>query len=135
MRLRHCLLNVLIIAIPTVASAQNGTLTTLYSFSPVALNANPTTALIQGSDGNFYGTTPVGGSNQGQGEQCDFVGAGYGCSSIFQITAAGSLQTLYTFPADEGATASLVQGNDGNFYGTSNRGGSGENGYVFSITP
>ena len=39
--------------------------------------------MIQGSDGNFYGTTSVGGN----------AGAG----TVFKLTPAGDLTTLYTF--------------------------------------
>jgi hypothetical protein len=38
----------------------NGALTSLYSFTGGNDGANPTAGLVQGSDGNFYGTTPNG---------------------------------------------------------------------------
>jgi uncharacterized repeat protein (TIGR03803 family) len=62
---------------------------------------------VQGSNGNFYGTTQYGGTND--------------LGSVFQITATGSLNTLYSFSGgSDGAMplAGLVQGSDGNFYGT-----------------
>ena len=48
-----------------------------------SLGANPYGALIQGSDGSFYGTT-VGGGATGSG-------------TIFKIDAAGTLTTLHHF--------------------------------------
>ena len=41
----------------------NGALTTLYSFTGGNDGANPQAGLVQGSDGNFYGTTYGGGTN------------------------------------------------------------------------
>ena len=92
-------------------------------------SANPYGALIQASDGNFYGTVSAGGTNNS--------------GTVFKITPAGTLTTLYSFcasgwPCFDGSSpfASLVQADDGNFYGTTLRGGSyfGD-GTVFKITP
>ena len=110
----------------------SGTLTTLYSFCAQALCADgelPSAGLIQGSDGNFYGTT-YGGPNGGAGT--------YG--TVFQITPSGTLTTLYHFCAESGCpdgagpNAGLVQGRDGNFYGTTVYGGTQNCGTVFQIT-
>jgi uncharacterized repeat protein (TIGR03803 family) len=105
----------------------HGELTSLYSFC-----AQPNCAdgfelfggLVQGTNGNFYGTTPVGGTN------------GYG--TVFEITPAGRLRTLHSFDSTDGAypEATLIQGTDGNFYGTTSGGGAnGDRGTVFEITP
>ena len=62
---------------------------------------------MQGSDGNFYGTTSSSGTN------------GYG--TVFKISANGALTSLYSFTGgNDGANpyAGLVQGSDGYFYGT-----------------
>jgi uncharacterized repeat protein (TIGR03803 family) len=85
----------------------NGTLTTLVSFNG-ANGAGPHD-LVQGADGNFYGTTT--GLPQ-------YGFAPYG--SIFQVTAAGTLTTLVSFRGPNGAYpwANLVPGADGNLYGT-----------------
>jgi uncharacterized repeat protein (TIGR03803 family) len=94
----------------------------LYSFSGDD-GANPHGTLVQGSDGNFYGTTSFGGaSNDG---------------TVFQITPAGSLTTLYSFSGGDGSHpfAGLVQGGDGDFYGTTFRGGAGNSGTVFKLSP
>jgi uncharacterized repeat protein (TIGR03803 family) len=101
----------------------SGTLTTLYNFS-FTDGAQPTGALIQAADGNYYGTTGGGGpSNAG---------------TFFKITPSGTLTTLYAF-ADltDGASpyGSLIQALDGNFYGTAWQGGPNGFGTVFTITP
>jgi len=106
----------------------NGVLTRLYSFDNGDNGGNPIAGLIQAKDGNFYGTTPYGGT--------DFSG------SVFRITGSGALTTLYSFTgADDGSTpnAGVVQGKDGNLYGTTSAGGTndvdfGGDGTVFKMT-
>jgi uncharacterized repeat protein (TIGR03803 family) len=103
----------------------SGTLTTLYSFSGPD-GSSPQTTLIQATDGNLYGTTASGGANA-QG-------------TVFKITPSGTLTTLYSFCAQSGCTdgagpeAALVQGTDGNFYGTTYGGGANNYGTVFSLS-
>jgi uncharacterized repeat protein (TIGR03803 family) len=119
----------------------NGALTTLYVFGTVTNNAvvpidggSPRAGLVQGSDGNFYGTTYGGGANGDYG-------------TVFQISTNCVLTTLYSFGADfdngfssipldgENPVAALVQGSDGSFYGTTEGGGDqGDYGTVFKIT-
>jgi len=107
-----------------------GALTTLYSFCsrPGCTDGEgPLTGLIQASDGNFYGTTPLGG--------------GSGVGTVFKITPGGTLTTLYTFSdGSDGASpiAGLLQATDGNFYGTTMGGSFGDatyGGTVFKLTP
>src|SRR5271168_3792136 len=94
-----------------------GQLTTLYSFcskANCADGAYPQAGVIQGSDGNFYGITAGGGA-----PNPNLVKDGPG--TVFKITPAGSLTTLYTFTGGaDGASSGtgLIQGSDGNFYGT-----------------
>jgi uncharacterized repeat protein (TIGR03803 family) len=118
------LLTVGVLAMASVAPCAHGdvTLTTLVSFSGTN-GANPGAGLVQGKDGNFYGTTVVGGAN------------GYG--SLFQLTRSGTLATLISFDrtnngANPGAT--LVQGSDDAFYGTTEAGGTNNNGTIFKVT-
>jgi len=106
----------------------NGALTSLYSFTGGNDGANPYAGLVQGSDGYFYGTTYYGGA-YGSGF------AGYG--TVFEISTNGALTSLYSFTggSDGGdPKAGLVQGSDGNFYGTTEYGGAGGAGNVFRLT-
>jgi uncharacterized repeat protein (TIGR03803 family) len=115
-----------------------GKLTTLYSFcSKVNCEDGkyPEAGLLLATNGNFYGTTQNGGVN------C--VSAG-GCGTAFEITPTGKLTTLYSFCSKGGADctdgdkpkASLIEGLDGNFYGTTFYGGnSNDSGTLFQLTP
>ncbi len=99
-----------------------GVLTTLVNFDGANGN-DPRAALLQGRDGNFYGTTSSGGS-------------GY-LGTVFKMTPAGVLTTIFNFPGDgsKGAYpyAALIQGTNGDFYGTTILGGSGGRGTVFRL--
>ncbi len=114
----------------------DGTLTTLHSFNN-ADGAYSVAPLVQARDGNFYGTTQYGGAN----ENCYDQGVRAGCGTVFKITPDGTLTTLYSFCSQSNCTdgyepyAGLVQGSDGNFYGTTYLGGAHSYGEVFRITP
>lgn len=104
----------------------NGAFTSLFSFNG-ANGRGPMASLVQGSDGNFYGTTVSGVTSSSNG-------------TVFRIAANADFSSLYSFPSNgrsgEGPLSSLVQGSDGNFYGTTSAGGTaGDNGTVFRITP
>jgi uncharacterized repeat protein (TIGR03803 family) len=82
--------------------------------------------LVLATDGNFYGTTFLGGSK--------------GFGAIFQVTSAGEVTILHSF-SDGSVTndgknprAALLQGADGNLYGTTEYGGSAGDGVIFEIT-
>ena len=100
----------------------NGTLTTRVSFN-LSNGCNPSSGLVQGSDGNFYGTTDGGGAGGG--------------GTVFKMTPAGVLTTLVSFNGVDGNSpqAPLVQGSDGSFYGTTTYGGANGRGTVFQVTP
>jgi uncharacterized repeat protein (TIGR03803 family) len=101
-----------------------GALTSLYSFTGADDGLNPQAGPVLGSDANFYGTTQFGGTNGGEG-------------TVFKITAKGTFTSLYSFSGgNDGSTpqAVLVQGRDGNFYGTTFNGGVGGAGTVFRLT-
>jgi uncharacterized repeat protein (TIGR03803 family) len=107
-----------------------GVQTGLYFFSGGADGGQPSD-VIQGSDGNLYGTTAYGGVAN------NACGAG-GCGVAFKLTTAGAESTLYSFSAgtaDGGLPVGITQGTDGNFYGTTTYGGSANNGTVVRITP
>jgi len=111
-----------IIAIGCITvSAQ--TLTARHSFNGADGNS-PEAALVQGSDGNFYGTTPLGGA--------------HAKGTVFKIDATGNLTTLHSFSGSPGDGAvpvgGLVQGSDGNFCGTTASGGAFFQGTVFRMT-
>jgi uncharacterized repeat protein (TIGR03803 family) len=100
-----------------------GDLTVLYNFcsqSGCADGFQPNAALVQATDGNFYGTTTFGG-----GGNCS-PGGFDGCGTVFRITPAGTLTTLHSFQDADGnqVQAGLVQGSDGNLYGAAAGGGS-----------
>lgn len=112
----------------------DGAFTTLYSFSAPDDNGNnpdgagPQSILL-GVDGNFYGVATWGGAN--------------GNGTVFKITPAGVLTTVYTFSAldsngengDGANPQALIQGADGNLYGVTTAGGSWGSSTVFKVTP
>jgi uncharacterized repeat protein (TIGR03803 family) len=116
----------LLVAIQS-GGASGQTLSTLYQFGKVD-GVTPAAGLVQGSDGYFYGTTRIGGNLN--------VNNGFGYGTVFQISSAGTLTTLHQFSGGDGGylLAGLVQGNDGDFYGTTNEGGTNNAGTVFQIT-
>jgi uncharacterized repeat protein (TIGR03803 family) len=111
-----------------------GVLTKLHSFDGTD-GSRPTAGLVQGTDGRFYGTTQNGGTPSSTCAQR------FGCGTVFRITPAGKLKTLYSFDETDGAApvAGLLRGTDGNFYGTTQLGGTGHCadgcGTVFKVTP
>jgi uncharacterized repeat protein (TIGR03803 family) len=83
--------------------------------------------LIQGRDGNFYGTSVFGGQD--------------GAGTVFKLTPAGALTALYAFCAQASCTdgenpgGALALGIDGNFYGTTFNEGAHSLGTIFKLTP
>src|SRR6185503_8995580 len=77
-----------------------------------------TASLVQGPDGNFYGTTAQGGPR--------------GSGTVFRVTPAGVLTTLVSDQANP--AAGLIVGNDGLLYGMTTAGGAGGFGTVFKLT-
>ena len=105
-----------------------GAITVLHNFAGYPKDgASPQGVLVQGTDGNFYGTTYQGGANN------------YG--TIFKITPAGVLTLLHSFAPSstnlDGANpqTGLVLGSDGNFYGATVIGGYFNGGLLYKITP
>jgi len=102
----------------------SGTESVLYSFAGGSSDgANPEAGLTQGTDGNLYGTTFLGGASN--------------LGTVFEVTLSGTETLLHTFAGgnEDGAkpTANLLQGSDGKLYGSTNAGGSTNNGTFFSI--
>ena len=93
---------------PPEARAQvTGRLQNLARFNGDTAGALPNGPLVQGSDGNFYGTATFGGASHH--------------GTLFKATPAGEITTLYSFGGgSDGQTpvGGLTLGSDGNFYGT-----------------
>jgi uncharacterized repeat protein (TIGR03803 family) len=117
----------------------SGKTTTIYSFCTQATQCadgqNPVSGLVQGSDGDLYGMT-----NRGGDESCQALGY-LGCGAVFKVTLTGTETTLHQFNGNDGAgpVSTLVQGTDGNFYGTTQYYPNVECtfgcGTIFSMTP
>jgi uncharacterized repeat protein (TIGR03803 family) len=106
-----------------------GGLTDIYNFCSLTMCADgsgPWSAPVIGTDGNFYGTTGVGGNSEHAG-------------TIYKITRGGKLTTLYNFcpasPCDDGThPLGLVQASNGNFYGVTSNFGLYNNGTIFEFS-
>jgi uncharacterized repeat protein (TIGR03803 family) len=109
----------------TIYKITSGGFTLLHDFDNTD-GCVPTGALVLGTDGNLYGATDIGGT-----------GTGSGAGVIFQSTPSGTVTVLHDFGGgpDANPTSPLVQGGDGNFYGTTTVTGAGPGGSVFQITP
>ena len=124
-----CIAFALCAAITVASQAQ--TFNTLLNFDGTDGGYPFYESLIQGTDGNYYGTTSGGGK--------------YTAGTVFSITPVGAVTTLYSFcsqsnsEADcidgESPYAGLVQATNGNFYGTTSFGGANGEGTVFELTP
>jgi uncharacterized repeat protein (TIGR03803 family) len=107
----------------------NGILTTLYNFcsqANCADGANPGAGLVLAGHGYLYGATANGGANSS--------------GTVYRTTLAGAVSTLYSFCAlpnctDGSSPNGLVVGANGNFYGTTQYGGSNGTGTVFRMSP
>ena len=117
----------------------SGTFTVVYNFCPAGepcADGDEPNGLIQGGDGNLYGTTYTGGAHS-DGVLFRFVPSGN----------SGTLTVLYSFCSVGGTACSdgaqpehLIQGSDGNFYGVTlsyggANGSSGHGGTVFKFAP
>jgi uncharacterized repeat protein (TIGR03803 family) len=106
-----------------------GKATTIYSFCSLSNcvdGETPYAGLIQATDGNLYGTTSAGGANLD--------------GTIFKITTAGKLTTLYNFCSQQGCTdgaspyEGLLQATNGTLYGTTYSGGTDNLGTIYSLS-
>jgi uncharacterized repeat protein (TIGR03803 family) len=106
----------------TILSSLHDCVNVLYDCNSANSGVSGVNCLVQGSDGNFYGTASYGGSSSNDG-------------AVFKLTPTGTLTVLASFNGANGVDPnSLVQGTDGYFYGTTAKGGSGNFGTVFRMT-
>ena len=119
------LLATIVMAAGSLASAQ--TVSTIYNFvGGKTSGVFPWyVTLVQGTNGSLYGTTYGGGASN--------------FGTVFSVTTSGTQTIVYSFKGGttDGAnpTGGLTLGTDGNFYGTTQQGGSGSQGVVFKLTP
>ncbi len=107
--------------------SSNGVITIVHSFNSATDGADPVGPLVQGSDGNLYGTTTTGGA------------AANPAGTVFRVALSGKgFTTLKNFDSQsaDGASpdAGLVAGNDGNFYGAALGSSGAPYGTIFKIT-
>src|SRR5579871_1531203 len=101
--------------------AQSPAFSTLYFFAGGSDGATPQAGLVEDrkNPGTFYGIT-------------------LNTPTFFRVSSGGTFTVLYTFNGENDgnyAYGGLIQGKDGNFYGTTVEGGINNNGTVFKITP
>ena len=112
---------VFVFFVVTVVAANAQVFTTLVDFLGPNGYYPYLMSMVQGRDGNAYGTTYYGGVNN------------YG--TFFKMTPGGDLTVLYSFDNTAAyPVAGLILGTDGNFYGTTIEGGANGYGAVFRIT-
>jgi uncharacterized repeat protein (TIGR03803 family) len=114
----------------------DGALTTLHQFCSQTDCADgfwPSSKLIQAVNGDLYGVTYFGGTKPAN---CT---GDFGCGTIFKISPTGDLTTLHPFVSEPNQgyfpSSGLVQGPNGNFFGTAFSGGANGGGTVFMLTP
>ena len=96
----------------------NGDFKIMFGFNNTN-GAHPYAGLVQGNDGNFYGVATQGGT------------MGHGV--VFKMTPSRAVTVLHSFTGGNDGfnpIASLIQGTDGNLYGTT-----ADSGVLFNITP
>ncbi len=144
----------------------SGTHTVIYNFTNSTEGGFPRNSPATGPDGRLYGTTVTGSkstiykvSTAGVftplvtlGLECDGpltlgidgklygvtqLGGTFGRGSVFSVTSAGVLKTVFSFNDPTGAVpyGPILQAADGNFYGTASVGGSLVSGVVYKMTP
>lgn len=121
--LNRIYISVAFCAIMTMVSAAQ-TFTNLHSFNGTDGMFPAREWLVQGADGNFYGTTENAGADD------------YGL--VFKMTPDGTVTTVHEFVGTDGEypMSGLVQDAAGNLYGTTRTGGPGPSpGVVYKITP
>lgn len=104
--------------------APDGTETVLHAFTGGNDGSNPSAGLIANGKGDLFGTTLGGGANSG--------------GTVFRLASDGTESVLHAFGgANDGAhpLAVLVRDKAGNFYSTTDLGGTNNQGAVFKLAP
>lgn len=87
----------------------SGNLTVLHNFSGTTDGSSPIGGLVQAMDGNFYGVTGGGGSNND--------------GTVFRMAPNGTITVLHSFSGVDGLSPrSFVLASDGNLYGSAQGG-------------
>jgi uncharacterized repeat protein (TIGR03803 family) len=118
-----CAIFLILVCVSVVSTCSAQTFTNLWNFDGSDGASPQFLALVQGIDGNFYGTTTEGGANHH--------------GTVFKLTPGGVLSTIHDFDGSDGGSphGSLLLNSDGTFYGTTLRGGVHLAGTVYRITP
>lgn len=116
-----CLVALALLSVIGGVHAEGDYLTVLHSFGEFPDGETPSSPLLHGSNGSFYGTTSAGGTN--------------GTGTLFRLSPDGTVTVIGNFPADRtsagnhySSDAGLVQDRSGNFYFSDNTS-------IFQFTP
>jgi uncharacterized repeat protein (TIGR03803 family) len=122
LRLSQVACAVFVFCVASVISSPAQTFNLLANFDGTDGALAQLMSLVQGTDGNFYGTTTGGGANDS--------------GTVFRITPEGTITVLHSFDGTDGSypIGGLVQATNGDFYGTTSVGGANGYGTVFKIT-
>jgi uncharacterized repeat protein (TIGR03803 family) len=106
--------------------APDGTETVLHSFTNSSSDGNePMGSLVSDKDGNLYGTTSVGGSDD--------------LGTVFKLAPDGTFTLLHSFTDSSGdgadANPGLIMDGVGDLYGTTWGGGANSRGIAFKLAP
>src|SRR3569833_15342 len=107
----------------TIFNIAGGTFSVISSLSfPGPDGYCPAGSVVQASDGNYYGTSWLGGAHDK--------------GTVFRVTSNGAFATIYSFSGPDGSLpwCSLALGKDGNLYGSTTQGGTTNNGTLFKIS-
>jgi uncharacterized repeat protein (TIGR03803 family) len=106
--------------------APDGSETVLHFFTNAASDGNgPMGSLVSDSDGNLYGTTPIGGSDD--------------LGTVFKLAPDDTETLLHSFTGSPGdgthANPGLIIDSAGNLYGSTFGGGANGPGAIFKLAP
>ena len=126
--LARCMAVAVAVLAPSIAGAQVP-FDVLHTFDDRRFDDPPSASIMAAANGDLYVTAAGGGSSGG---------TVFDQGMIFKTTPAGHVTMLHAFTGGaDGATpfGALLQAADGNFYGTTSRGGANGLGTAFRMTP